>query len=95
MTRWSESAGLAAETKDRSLATRSAVLQLGSLRDDAAQPMTLDERLKALLTPHGAENKSMFGGTCFLIGGNMAIGTLKEGLIVRVGKEANASQAAR
>ena len=52
--------------------------------------MTLDERLKALLTPLGAENKRMFGGTCFLIGGNMAIGTLKEGLIVRVGKEAHA-----
>jgi len=53
--------------------------------------MTLDDRLKALLTPLGAENKRMFGGTCFLIGGNMAIGTLKDGLIVRVGKEAHAA----
>lgn len=53
--------------------------------------MTLDDRLKALLTPLGAENKRMFGGTCFMIKGNMAIGTLKDGLIVRVGKEAHAA----
>lgn len=53
--------------------------------------MTLDERLRALLAPHRATDKRMFGGTCFLIGGNMAIGTLKGGLIVRVGKEAHAA----
>ena len=52
--------------------------------------MTLDERLGALLRRHGAESKRMFGGTCFLIGGNMLIGTLKDGLIVRVGKAAHA-----
>ncbi|MBI2719322.1 MAG: TfoX/Sxy family protein [Rhizobiales bacterium] len=51
--------------------------------------MSLDQRLRQLLAPHGAESKRMFGGTCFLIGGNMLIGTLKDGLIVRVGKEAH------
>jgi TfoX/Sxy family transcriptional regulator of competence genes len=53
--------------------------------------MTLEDRLNALLVPHGAESKRMFGGTCFLIGGNMLIGTLKDGLIVRVGREAHPS----
>jgi TfoX/Sxy family transcriptional regulator of competence genes len=53
--------------------------------------MTLDERLRERLRPHGATDKRMFGGTCFLIGGNMLIGTLKDGLIVRVGKEAHAA----
>ena len=52
--------------------------------------MTLDERLRALLAKRGATDKRMFGGTCFLIGGNMLIGTLKDGLIVRVGKAAHA-----
>lgn len=53
--------------------------------------MTLDERLRERLRPHGATDKRMFGGTCFLIDGNMLIGTLKGGLIVRVGKEAHAA----
>ncbi len=57
--------------------------------------MTLDERLRERLRPHGASDKRMFGGTCFLINGNMLIGTLKDGLIVRVGKEAHAAAVKR
>ena len=53
--------------------------------------MTLDERLRSLLTKHGVTDKRMFGGTCFMIDGNMLIGTMKDGLIVRVGKNAHAS----
>jgi hypothetical protein len=53
--------------------------------------MTLDERLRGMLKAHGATDKRMFGGTCFLIEGNMLIGTLKDGLIVRVGKDAHAA----
>jgi len=53
--------------------------------------MTLDERLRQKLKSHGAIDKRMFGGTCFLIDGNMLIGTLKDGLIVRVGKNVHAS----
>ena len=37
----------------------------------------------------------MFGGTCFMINGNMLIGTSKRGLLVRVGKDAHAAAAAR
>ena len=57
--------------------------------------MTLDGRLRARLESHGATSKRMFGGTCFLIGGNMLIGTLKEGLVVRVGKPAHAEAVKR
>lgn len=57
--------------------------------------MNLDERLRERLTPHGATGKPMFGGTCFLIGGNMLIGTMKDGLIVRVGKAAHAAALTR
>jgi TfoX/Sxy family transcriptional regulator of competence genes len=52
--------------------------------------MTLAERLRSRLAPLGASDKKMFGGTCFMINGNMLIGTLKQGLIVRVGKAAHA-----
>jgi TfoX/Sxy family transcriptional regulator of competence genes len=48
---------------------------------------TLDGRLHALLAPRGADSKRMFGGTCFLVNGNMVVGTLKGTLLVRVGKE--------
>ncbi len=57
--------------------------------------MTLDERLRSLLAKHAAIDKRMFGGTCFLIDGNMLIGTLKDGLIVRVGKAAHAAALTR
>ena len=30
----------------------------------------------------------MFGGTCFMLNGNMVIGTFKGGILARVGKEA-------
>jgi TfoX/Sxy family transcriptional regulator of competence genes len=53
--------------------------------------MPLDQRLKALLDPLGAEAKRMFGGTCFMVNGNMVIGTFRDGILVRVGKEAHAA----
>ncbi len=53
--------------------------------------MTLEERLKTLLDPMGAESKRMFGGTCFMINGNMVIGTFREGILVRVGKDGHAA----
>ncbi len=31
----------------------------------------------------------MFGGICFMLNGNMVAGTLRNELLVRVGKEAN------
>ena len=48
-------------------------------------------RIRAALGPlPGLEEKKMFGGTGFLVNGNMACGVHKDGLIVRVGPEKHA-----
>ena len=59
----------------------------------APDPMV--ERLRAALGKRVFTEQKMFGGTCFMINGNMLIGTSKRGLLVRVGKEAHAAAAAR
>ncbi len=48
----------------------------------------LNQTLTALMAPHGAEAKRMFGGTCFIVNGNLLIGTHRQGLIVRIGPDA-------
>ncbi|WP_245464769.1 MULTISPECIES: TfoX/Sxy family protein [unclassified Mesorhizobium] len=53
------------------------------------------ERLRAALGQRQFTEQKMFGGTCFMINGNMLIGTSKRGLLVRVGKAAHAAAAAR
>jgi TfoX/Sxy family transcriptional regulator of competence genes len=53
------------------------------------------ERLRAALGRRAFTEQKMFGGTCFMINGNMLIGTSKRGLLVRVGKDAHAAAEAR
>jgi TfoX/Sxy family transcriptional regulator of competence genes len=48
--------------------------------------MTLQERLRQKLEPLGATGKRMFSGVGFMLNGNLVIGTMKDGLIVRVGE---------
>jgi TfoX/Sxy family transcriptional regulator of competence genes len=46
------------------------------------------QRLRAELgTLPGLTEKKMFGGICFLLGGNMVCGVLGDDLIMRVGKD--------
>jgi TfoX/Sxy family transcriptional regulator of competence genes len=48
----------------------------------------LSLRLRAALGPlPNLVEKKMFGGSCFLVNGNMACGVYKDDLIVRVGLE--------
>lgn len=54
----------------------------------------LIERLRAALKDLPVREQKMFGGTCFMLSGNMLVGTSKRGLLVRVGKEAHAAAAA-
>lgn len=56
----------------------------------------LAERVRASLAERGdvAERK-MFGGLCFLVGGNMAVGIVGSELMVRVGPEAYPSALAK
>ena len=54
--------------------------------------MAFDEKLAAKVrtifqAETGYEEKKMFGGICFLMGGNMACGILNDELIVRVGPD--------
>ena len=55
--------------------------------------MAIDERLaarvrEALMEAPALSERNMFGGVCFMIAGNMACGVSKDGLMLRVGKEA-------
>ena len=52
--------------------------------------MNLVDRLAAKFASHKPVAQKMFGGVCFMINGNMAAGTSKQGLLIRVGKEAHA-----
>jgi hypothetical protein len=57
---------------------------------------TVATQLRAELgTLPGLAEKKMFGGICFLLGGNMACGVLGDDLIIRVGKAAYAASLAR
>lgn len=48
----------------------------------------LAARVRVALGPFGVSERKMFGGLCFLIGGNMACGILEDELMVRVGPDA-------
>jgi TfoX/Sxy family transcriptional regulator of competence genes len=49
------------------------------------------ERLRKALAPMPFTEQKMFGGTCFMVSGNMLVGTSNRGLLVRVGKEGHAA----
>jgi len=56
----------------------------------------LAERLRrALARKKGISEKKMFGGTCFLLNGNMLAGTGSGNFLFRVGKEAHAGAVKR
>lgn len=54
-----------------------------------AYDLELADRIRNLLPLDPAiSERKMFGGLCFLLNGNMALGIVKEDLMVRVGPEA-------
>lgn len=48
-------------------------------------------RLRTALAGLPVTELKMFGGMCFMLSGNMLVGTSKRGLLVRVGKDAHAA----
>ena len=66
-----------------------------SVTKTGAAPDPMVERLRAALGNRAFTEQKMFGGTCFMINGNMLIGTSKRGLLVRVGKDAHSAAVAR
>src|SRR5690348_17085877 len=68
------------------------MLQASLLRDssDSRRTVVFDEtlaaRVRRILAPRSDVNeRRMFGGVCFLIGGSMVCGVVKDELCVRVG----------
>ena len=56
-----------------------------------AYDQELDARVEEIATVWGASRKKMFGGTCYLLWGNMLAGVHGDSLIVRLGKDAGAA----
>jgi TfoX/Sxy family transcriptional regulator of competence genes len=52
-------------------------------------------RVRRHLDGHGATEQAMFGGICFMVGGNMAVCASRGGLLVRVGRDGMATALAR
>jgi hypothetical protein len=46
-------------------------------------------KIRALLAAQKGVSEKMFGGTAFMLGGKMCVGTLKDDLLVRVEPERN------
>ncbi len=53
--------------------------------------MPLADRIAAVLGPFKTEQKRMFGGICFMLNGNMLVGTFRAGMMVRVAKADHAA----
>ncbi len=49
--------------------------------------MTLEDRIAAALGPFETSQKRMFGGLCFMLNGNMLVGTFRNGFMARLSKQ--------
>jgi len=48
---------------------------------------SVDDRVAEVALAWGAARRRMFGGTCYLLNGNMAAGVIGDELILRLGQE--------
>jgi TfoX/Sxy family transcriptional regulator of competence genes len=71
------------------------VAQLAIKGGRMAYDAELDARLEEVLTTWGAARKKMFGGTCYLLDGNIVAGVSRESLFVRLSPEEAAEALAR
>ena len=53
------------------------------------------DRLRTMLAGRPVSEQKMFGGTCFMLSGNMLVCASKRGLLVRLGKAQHAAAIAR
>ncbi len=53
--------------------------------------MTLEDRIAEALGPFKTGQKRMFGGLCFMLNGNMLVGTFRNGFMVRIAKQDHAA----
>jgi hypothetical protein len=52
-----------------------------------AYDQQLDSRVSDVVTPWGATRKTMFGGTAYMLNGNLTAGVYKDRLLVRLSGE--------
>ncbi|MBM3146292.1 MAG: TfoX/Sxy family protein [Actinobacteria bacterium] len=52
-----------------------------------AYDQSVDDRVAEVALTWGAERRRMFGGTCYLVNGNMAAGVIGDELILRLGEK--------
>ena len=53
-----------------------------------ANDTALSQRIRPILSERkGVSERKMFGGVCFMVNGNMCVGTWKRSLIVRLDKD--------
>lgn len=62
---------------------------------DHNEVLVLGKRIRAALAAGHVTEKRMFGGVTFLVNGNMLCCASKQGLMVRVGKDAEAAALSR
>ena len=67
----------------------------GGIKGD--HTMAYDKAIEAIIQElyvgeQGLTAKAMFGGVCYLVGGNMAFGIYKDNLIIRLGSPEQAQQ---
>jgi len=65
------------------------------MKQAAASEPDLVSRIRAVLNGPDITEQRMFGGVCFMLNGNMVAGTLRNELLVRVGKDGNDAALAR
>lgn len=53
------------------------------------------DRIRTILAGKPVTEQRMFGGTCFMLSGNMLVAASERGLLVRVGKDAYGDALAR
>ncbi len=50
----------------------------------------LEDRIATALADHQCVTKRMFGGLCFMLRGNMLVGTFRDGFMARISKSSHA-----
>src|SRR3954469_11408029 len=67
----------------------------GLMKQQQDKAVVLAERIRTVLPEGHASDKRMFGGITFLVNGNMLCCAFKSGLMLRVGRDAEAGALSR
>jgi TfoX/Sxy family transcriptional regulator of competence genes len=80
---------------DSAAKTKGSKAKTGKAKPPTSVEDPLAGRVRELLARLKFTEQRMFGGICFMLGGNMLVGASRRGLLVRVGKERHEAAANR